>query len=227
MNHVVAAEPLFEALLDHSSDPVRRILEGAERCLRRSGYGEMSMRDIAAEAGVSKSLLHYHFLSKEHLFREVQISVYNRLAARIAAAVSTDGSGAHSSLKGLDALFDVLRHDADLPVQTEIWSRALTNAKLRARAVRLREYLREVAIDTIDRLLGSAKERFPLGVEEAADLLLAAIGGLSLQAGVDEGPERVEAAFQGLRRIVQVALDGDSENSESQETLSSTQSWRR
>lgn len=47
------------------------ILDAAYRCLVRHGYGSVSMRQIAREAGVALSQLHYYFRSKEQLLFEV------------------------------------------------------------------------------------------------------------------------------------------------------------
>ncbi|CAA9301030.1 MAG: hypothetical protein AVDCRST_MAG11-829 [uncultured Gemmatimonadaceae bacterium] len=44
-----------------------RILEAAARRVRTHGGADTSMQDVAAEAGVSKALIHYHFKSREAL----------------------------------------------------------------------------------------------------------------------------------------------------------------
>jgi len=41
------------------------LLEAAKKVLRRSGYAGLSTRDVAAEAGVPLSQIHYHFGSKQ------------------------------------------------------------------------------------------------------------------------------------------------------------------
>jgi len=41
------------------------LLEAAKTVLRRSGYAGLSTRDVAAEAGVPLSQIHYHFGSKQ------------------------------------------------------------------------------------------------------------------------------------------------------------------
>ncbi|MBE3597479.1 MAG: TetR family transcriptional regulator [Limnochordaceae bacterium] len=52
-------------------DTSATILDAAYRCLAREGYAAVSMRQIAREAGVALSQLHYYFQSKERLFIEV------------------------------------------------------------------------------------------------------------------------------------------------------------
>jgi AcrR family transcriptional regulator len=48
-----------------------RILDAAEQEFSESGFEGAGMKAIAAHAGVSQGLLHYHFGSKERLYEEV------------------------------------------------------------------------------------------------------------------------------------------------------------
>jgi TetR/AcrR family transcriptional regulator len=48
------------------------ILDSAERCFVARGVGETSLSEIAREAGVTKSLIHHHFDSKEKLWEAVK-----------------------------------------------------------------------------------------------------------------------------------------------------------
>lgn len=47
------------------------ILDAAERVFGRAGYAGGSMREISTEADVAQALLHYHFKTKDALYREV------------------------------------------------------------------------------------------------------------------------------------------------------------
>lgn len=48
-----------------------RILDSAERLFAEKGFGQTSLRDITAEAGVNLAAVNYHFQSKEHLIAAV------------------------------------------------------------------------------------------------------------------------------------------------------------
>jgi len=199
--------PLSTGLLAREGEQVGRILAAAERCFGSAGYEAASLREIAAEAGVSKSLLHYHFQSKEHLYLEVLVRIYNRLAVRITEAVAERGLPAERALLALDALFDALRESPDFQVQAMVWAHSLSDERLRAHAQRMHEHLRSEIVRTMERILGPAHQRLPISLEVAADLLWATVGGLGLQASTNQ-PERVERAFQGFRQLVALALAG-------------------
>jgi len=49
------------------------ILEAAEAVFLDKGFGNAAMSEISRRAGVTKSLIHHHFGSKEALWREVKV----------------------------------------------------------------------------------------------------------------------------------------------------------
>lgn len=50
---------------------VQKILQAAEKVFAEQGYGGTSMGDIAEQAGLPRSNLHYYFTTKDELFRAV------------------------------------------------------------------------------------------------------------------------------------------------------------
>jgi AcrR family transcriptional regulator len=48
----------------------RAVLEAAEEAFSRDGYGSVSLKQVARDAGVAESVLYRHFPSKAALFRE-------------------------------------------------------------------------------------------------------------------------------------------------------------
>jgi TetR/AcrR family transcriptional regulator len=60
-----------------------RILEAAKKVFHRKGFEGARMQEIADEAGINKSLLHYYFRNKENLFnsvfREALQEIFSRL----------------------------------------------------------------------------------------------------------------------------------------------------
>ncbi|HEX7939484.1 MAG TPA: helix-turn-helix domain-containing protein [Gemmatimonadaceae bacterium] len=74
-----------------------RILESARRLVQRGGAAQVSMGDVAADAGVSKALVHYHFADKDSLLAALVESVGRAVLERAGA------SGVAGSAKPLDA----------------------------------------------------------------------------------------------------------------------------
>ncbi|ORB69144.1 TetR/AcrR family transcriptional regulator [Mycobacterium scrofulaceum] len=67
-----------------TGDARRRILQTTIQCFCAYGYEKSSMKLISSKAGVSQTLLHYHFETKEKLFQ----AAIDDMAKRMFAAAS-------------------------------------------------------------------------------------------------------------------------------------------
>jgi TetR/AcrR family transcriptional repressor of nem operon len=80
-----------------------RILDVAERLVQTRGFNGFSYADIAAELGITKASLHYHFAGKAELGE----ALINRYGERFAEALTAiDGSDSDARAK-LDAYVDL------------------------------------------------------------------------------------------------------------------------
>ena len=69
---------------DTASDPTAtRILDVAERLVQMRGFNDFSYADIAAEVGITKASLHYHFATKAELGRRLVIRYAESFAAAL------------------------------------------------------------------------------------------------------------------------------------------------
>jgi len=66
-----------------------RILDAAERCLRRLGVQRASMGDVAAAAGMSRGSVYFHFPDREALVRAVLARAAERFVRSSEQAVRT------------------------------------------------------------------------------------------------------------------------------------------
>jgi TetR/AcrR family transcriptional regulator, transcriptional repressor for nem operon len=86
-----------------------RILDVAERLVQSRGFNGFSYADVAAELGVTKAGLHYHFPGKAELGE----ALINRYAIRFAEAlqaIDADCSDVHAKLAAYAAVYaDVLK----------------------------------------------------------------------------------------------------------------------
>lgn len=69
-----------------------RILEATFQRLAREGYGALSIREIARDAGINHALVNYHFKSKEQLVIAVLDEANRRLLARQERLYAAPGS---------------------------------------------------------------------------------------------------------------------------------------
>lgn len=81
----------------------RRILEAAIACIERYGLNNLTVRRIAAEAGVNVAAINYHFHTKEQLIERV-------LALTIHNAFDWDDLGHTEGLPPREQLYAILEH---------------------------------------------------------------------------------------------------------------------
>ncbi len=84
---------------------VRRpqLLDAAERAFGRLGWHSTRMEDVAAEAGVAKSLLFKHWPSKDALFEDLRDRLYERYRGRQEEAVRRATSEADAIAQSITA----------------------------------------------------------------------------------------------------------------------------
>jgi len=80
----------------------KAILEAAEEVFLAKGFGNSTLSEIAGRAGVTKSLIHHHFGSKEGLWREVKLRRFRQYAEGQMAML-------HEREPALDLLVESLR----------------------------------------------------------------------------------------------------------------------
>ena len=72
-----------------------KILEAARQVFENKGMAGARMQEIADEAKINKSLLHYYYRSKQKLFEAVFKSAFNKLAPQINTILNSDQSICH------------------------------------------------------------------------------------------------------------------------------------
>jgi TetR/AcrR family transcriptional regulator, transcriptional repressor for nem operon len=92
-----------------NADTAERILDSAERLVQSRGFNGFSYADVAAELGITKASLHYHFPGKAELGE----ALIGRYAARFAEAleeIDARGGDAPAKLAAYARIYaDVLR----------------------------------------------------------------------------------------------------------------------
>jgi AcrR family transcriptional regulator len=117
------SDPVLEStrrrLTAKQADTVDRLGRAAIDLLRREGFAGLTVRRVAAEAGVGAATAYTYFSSKEHLVAEV---FWRRLAASALAS--------HVAADPATRVIEVLRHIAMLVADEPEFAGAVTNALL-------------------------------------------------------------------------------------------------
>lgn len=159
----------------------QRILASARTLVARGGAAGISMGDVAAAAGVSKALVHYHFRDKESLLCALVRDVGSDVNERGRAVVARLGDG-----HALDAywawLEGELRH-GDLRVLVSLAE--YESEAVRAASRSVADERRDVAAEQLAALFQRLGLTLPVPAGLLADTVVAFIDGLAVAHALD------------------------------------------
>ena len=205
--------PLERSTSPRASRSIARILESAAALFGRAGYQGASMESVARGAGVSKSLLHYHFRSKDQLLIAAQRATFRQLHQRFEERFERGEHGLETALDGIDALWEaVLDMQAHHPFIVETMSLAGQDKPIRRH---VDDFLRE-AMDLLERGINNVfsqdLSRMSVPPKRLAMLIRTSLHGLVVELSYARTPtERasVDQAYTDLRGLfARVILTG-------------------
>jgi AcrR family transcriptional regulator len=189
--------------------PERRaqILDVARRVFGASGYHEVSMEDVAREAGVSKPILYDHFPSKKDLYLALIDSNLEALHVRVRTALEAQSGNRERIRASFQAYFDFVdEHAAGLRL---LMQEAIGgDADVRSRIGRVRaEIATEVAaliVRESDGLLSRARsETVAFALVGMVETVADRETGRSLSARRDAVETLVRFAWRGITGLTE------------------------
>lgn len=186
------------ATVDWSNRRVVQLLDAAGKCFARRGFAQTSIKDIAKKVGVTKSMVHYYFTSKDHLLHEVLSYTYQRHLERVIGQLHFEGEGAlDRARQGLKSLWKtVLDQPNVIRLSIEFWSAAARDKKVRGQLSEIQRTTRELIAAGIEEALGEEAGRLPFKPEALAGLILAVLDGLMIQQYAEPEGLDVDQAFR-------------------------------
>ena len=136
------------------------LLEAASRLFARHGSGEVSLRRLAAEAGVTPAMVHYYFGGKDGLYDALLERTFGRVVERAAALVAAGDEGGSRVAGPLDALLELLAST----FAAEPWLPTIVVREVLAEGGRLRErFIRDYASRMAELLPGVIRAEIEAG----------------------------------------------------------------
>lgn len=172
----------------------RRLLAAAVELIPERGWTAVSTRVLAERAGVTPSVVHYHFPSLPAVLNEAAIDLMRRVLAESTAAMDTSATPAEAVNGLLAALDEYTGADPTSLLFIEAYLAATRDEELRER-------ISELVGDFRLRLGRWLGERGVAAPEETAAVLAAAIDGLLLHRGLSGAPD-AGLTRSVLRRLV-------------------------
>lgn len=160
--------------IDHIRRP--QILEAAVEVICERGLRNTRIADVAERAGTSPSAVLYWFQTKEELLAQAMIADEERFARELEGRLAEIDDPAEQLVAAIDACVE----DDNWTMWIELWSRSLTDERLRGEREGLDRHWRAI----LARIVEDGVERGvfdPVDAEEAALALAALIDGLAVQ----------------------------------------------
>ncbi len=169
-------------------DKAQRIIDAMRICMARSGTSGSTFEQVAAEAGVSRGLLHYYFGTKEKLLVEVVRRDADLRMARLDEPLAAARTADDVIAVLVDSLNDMIENEPEFfTLIFELHSAGRRNPEIRAELGQLFTVTRAQVADAL-----AAKEdegvlslRYP--ADAVASYLFAVGDGFALQALSDPG----------------------------------------
>jgi AcrR family transcriptional regulator len=188
-------------------DTRTRILEAAFRCLAAKGYGALSVREIARDAGVNHALINYYFGTKDLLVIAVLDEANRKLLARQRTMYAGEGGFA---AKWAEAR-RYYEHDVAsgfVRVQAELYAASLSNPELRAQFLpRIRAW-KQVVLEATREALRTYQPQLPaaLSAEAIATLISEFWLGMEFARLIGDEGERArhEAALDAVQKMLEL-----------------------
>jgi len=186
----------------------QRLLEGARRLLERSGYAALTLDAVAREAGETKSLIRYHFGSKQGLLVALADWIVHDYTDRQRRLV-TDVLDGEDRLRGLtESLSLMVEDEASYRAFFDLMANLVRDPELRGRAAGLFLMWRQL---TASVLLATPAEGVPKLTMTLASMTVALADGLALQLLADPDAVDVELAMAQWQTFLVGALEAGGE----------------
>ncbi|HHV73436.1 MAG TPA: TetR/AcrR family transcriptional regulator [Thermoanaerobacterium sp.] len=180
----------------------QKILNAAYKCISKKGYANVSLRDIANEAGVVLSQLNYYFGNKEGLFAEVIKMMINKYLHEINEALDI-GETARDKMASLIKFFkEMLNNNPELfrllydLTGLAIWSSSFSSL--------LRNLFNEISNMIEEKILNKSNLNDNLknySSKSVARMILGAMFGTAIQVILDSDEGDISNALNAVQII--------------------------
>jgi AcrR family transcriptional regulator len=170
-----------------------RIISAAQRCLARDGYANVSIKDIAREAGVAPGLLHYYFECKEDLLVAAVREAANRYRVGFFDQFRPSSDLAQSINNSIVWASHKLREDPTwFLLLFELYNLSLRDERIRSELLIMIREERAAVTKAVSALLDASPEQLGLSAEFLGTWILAIFDGVIIHAMIDPSVDPIE-----------------------------------
>jgi AcrR family transcriptional regulator len=181
----------------------RLLIDAAWRCAAVRGFGDLTVDDVCAGAGVSKGAFYGYFAHKQDLLLALLADDSDALDAELNAITTASSSGVQRVRLFAQAMLARGDDPARVQVRADLWADLLTEEVVRERLVAVTARRRALVREWIEEAVASG-ELVSIPANALASILLALTDGLMLHGALDPSAFR----WPNIRRAIDVLLAG-------------------
>jgi len=173
---------------NNDTSDIRRnqLREAAYRLISRYGYGGVSIRDMAKEAGMSTGLVHYYFNNKEELLLSILSLMNLKLKERTVKALAKTTGPREKLERFIQLAFgQAYREREYYHVVVDFWSMASRNERMRKANARLLKSYIDVCSGILREGIDSG-DFLELDIDYTATVILSLIQGVIIRHIVEK-----------------------------------------
>jgi AcrR family transcriptional regulator len=179
---------------DWQNPRVVQILDAAARCFARDGFANTTVQQIAKEAGLTKSMIHYYFESKQVLILELQAFVHERYFRRVQQKLAEIGPDSESRIKeALWEVYDIVKDKQFMRLQLELFAEAGRDPNMKNRMQLAMERSREFIESGTESVVGASSTKVP---DEVSFLIQSQLLGLRMLEYLSGDAEVAQKAYE-------------------------------
>jgi AcrR family transcriptional regulator len=103
-------------MVSEKENTEEKIINAAINVFVRKGYDGSRMQEIADEAGINKSLLHYYFRSKDKLFEKVFTDIFSKIMDSLVGVVENSKTLDQLLTSFVSVYVDFLKNNSHVPI---------------------------------------------------------------------------------------------------------------
>jgi AcrR family transcriptional regulator len=178
------------------------IVSAAQRCLARDGYANISIKDIAHEAGVAPGLIHYYFDSKEDLLIAAVRETAVRYREEFFGQLRNDGDPRAGLTTAIEWAGRKLKEDpAWFLLIMELYNLSLHDEKVRVELISMLREERALVTEAVSAILATTPEQLGVSAELLGTLILAVFDGVIIHTLIDPAVDPIENLSAAARAI--------------------------
>jgi TetR/AcrR family transcriptional regulator len=144
-------------MVENTNNTENQIFEAALKVFQKKGLAGARMQEIADEAGINKSMLHYYFRNKEQLFGQIFMQSFKKFIGGILPVLNEDNTWEEKIPKVIDHYAQVMQNKPDLAFF--VINELRQNADGFLNVVKDNSFLNSVFIDQLRRAIKNGEIR--------------------------------------------------------------------